>query len=93
MNTVFELHLPAWGVCVPAPADATLLESLQRAGYSWPVSCRNGSCRSCRGQLLAGAVRYTVAWPGLLPEKKASGAVLPCVATPTSHVTLAPPSD
>lgn len=34
MNAVFELHLPAWGVCVPAPEDATLLESLQRAGYS-----------------------------------------------------------
>lgn len=90
---VFALHLPAAGTTVEATADASLLQSLLRAGQAWPASCRNGTCRACIGQLQAGSVRYRVEWPGLLPEEKASGAVLPCVACPTSDVVLAPPTD
>lgn len=90
---VFALHLADSGETVPAPAERTLLQSLHAAGQVWPASCRNGTCRTCIGQLVHGAVRYSVAWPGLLPEEKASGAVLPCVAHPASDVTLAPPID
>lgn len=91
MNTAFLLHLPATGVTLPAPADTPLLQTLLAAGQAWPASCRNGSCRACMGQLAGGVVRYTVEWPGLLPEEKASGAVLPCVACPGSDVVLQPP--
>jgi hypothetical protein len=33
-------------------------------------------------------VDYRIAWPGLLPEEKAGGWVLPCVAYPLSDVVL-----
>lgn len=90
---VFALLLPAVGATVAAPADASLLQAMLRADQPWPSSCRNGSCRVCIGRLQAGSVRYRVDWPGLLPEEKASGAVLPCVACPTSDVVLTPLAD
>lgn len=91
--TAHRLHLRATGETLTAPADTSLLQTLLLAGLAWPASCRNGSCRACIGQLAAGTVRYSVDWPGLLPEEKASGCVLPCVAYPTSDVTLAPLTD
>jgi ferredoxin len=71
----------AWG-------NQPLLHSLEQGGIDWPSSCRNGSCRTCIGQLLQGQVRYDIEWPGLSPEEKAEGCVLPCVAHPCSAVTL-----
>ena len=88
--TAHRLHLRATGETLTAPADTSLLQTLLGAGQAWPASCRNGSCRACIGQLAAGTVRYSVDWPGLLPEEKASGCVLPCVAYPTSDVVLTP---
>lgn len=68
--------------------DRPLLHSMEQGGVSWPSSCRNGTCRTCVGQLLSGAVRYEIEWPGLLAEEKAEGYVLPCVAYPCSDVVL-----
>lgn len=93
MSAVFALALPASGVTVPAPADSTLLQALLGAGQAWPAACRNGTCRTCIGHLAAGRVRYGVAWPGLLAEEKAAGAVLPCVAYPLDDLRLEPPRD
>lgn len=90
---VFQLHLPDKGEILAVPAGATLLQALLGAGMAWPASCRNGTCRACIGQLVSGKVVYTVEWPGLLPEEKAQGCVLPCVACPTSDVVLTPPID
>ena len=89
---VYQLRLPHLGANVAAPAGATLLHALLHAGHTWPAACRNGSCRACMGQLLSGSVHYSVPWPGLLPEEKTSGAVLPCVALPRSDVVLLPPA-
>lgn len=79
------------GTVAPISPGQTLWQALDAAGVAWPVSCRNGSCRTCMGLLLAGEVRYTVDWPGLLPEEKAQGFVLPCVACATTDVVLARP--
>jgi len=68
--------------------DQPLLMSLESGGIDWPSSCRNGTCRTCLGQLLQGQVRYTIDWPGLSAEEKAEGVVLPCVAHPCSDVVL-----
>jgi ferredoxin len=68
--------------------DQPLLMSLESGGIDWPSSCRNGTCRTCLGQLLQGQVRYTIDWPGLSAEEKAEGCVLPCVAHPCSDVVL-----
>jgi ferredoxin len=78
------------GQQVDACDDNTLLDSLEMGGVNWLSSCRNGSCRTCIGQLLEGMVRYEVEWPGLSAEEKAEGYVLPCVAKPCSNVKLKP---
>jgi ferredoxin len=69
-------------------ADQPLLLSMEQGGVNWPSSCRNGTCRTCIGQLEAGAVRYEIEWPGLSAEEKAEGYVLPCVAYPCSDLAL-----
>jgi ferredoxin len=82
------LLLPS-GRSFSARADRTLLASAHHAGHALPSSCRNGTCRTCLRPLRAGEVRYRIAWPGLLPEERASGQwVLPCVAYPASDVVL-----
>ena len=65
-----------------------LLVSLEQGGIDWPSSCRNGTCRTCMGQLVHGQVRYEIEWPGLSAEEKAEGYVLPCVAFPCSDLVL-----
>lgn len=77
----FDQPFDAW-------VDRPLLQSMESGGVDWPSSCRNGTCRTCIGQLVSGTVRYEVEWPGLLPEEKEQGYVLPCVAHPCSDVVL-----
>ncbi|HEY0825859.1 MAG TPA: 2Fe-2S iron-sulfur cluster-binding protein [Ramlibacter sp.] len=71
-----------------ARADRTLLASALEAGIALTSSCRNGTCRACLRPLHDGRVAYRIEWPGLLPEEKAGGWVLPCVAYPESDVVL-----
>jgi ferredoxin len=40
----------------------------------------------CR--LLDGQIQHTIDWPGLLPEEKLAGWILPCVAQPRSDVVI-----
>jgi len=68
--------------------EQSLLLSLEQGGIDWPSSCRNGTCRTCIGQLVEGQVRYEMEWPGLSAEEKAAGCVLPCVAYPCSDLRL-----
>lgn len=84
----FDARLQPSGRAFTAPADRTLLASALAAGIELPSSCRNGTCRACLRALHAGAVQYRIAWPGLLPEERAGGWVLPCVAYPLSDVVL-----
>ena len=76
-----QLQVDAWDHDV-------LLLSLEMGGSNWPSSCRNGTCRTCIGQLKSGEVRYSVEWPGLSAEEQSEGYVLPCVAYPCSDVVL-----
>lgn len=73
---------------VDAYSNEPLLSSLEMGGSNWPSSCRNGSCRTCVGQLTQGEVRYEMDWPGLTPEEKAEGYILPCVAFPCTPVRV-----
>jgi len=69
-------------------SNQALLLSLEQGGMDWPSSCRNGTCRTCIGQLEYGQVRYDMDWPGLSAEEKAEAYVLPCVAFPCSDLRL-----
>lgn len=79
------------GARVPVLPGQSLLEAALAAGLGLPRSCRNGTCRACRCQMLAGRVRYRVEWPGLSPDEREAGEVLPCVALPEGDVTLSQP--
>lgn len=68
--------------------DQPLLQSLEQGGLDWNSSCRNGTCRTCIGQLHSGHVRYEIEWPGLSAQEKEDGCILPCVAYPTSDVVI-----
>lgn len=70
--------------------EHTLLQSAEAGGIAWPSSCRNGTCRTCLGQLTHGTVAYHMEWPGLSAEEKAQGCVLLCVAYPQSDIGLGP---
>jgi ferredoxin len=85
---VFRASIDPSGLRFAAPAGQTLLLSAAAAGLELPNSCRNGTCRSCICRLLTGDVTYRIEWPGVLPEEKAQGFILPCVAFPRSDVVL-----
>ena len=84
----FTGHTLPDGQPFDAWTEQPLLMSLEAGGLDWPSSCRNGTCRTCIGHLVEGSVRYDIEWPGLSPEEKAEGCVLPCVAYPESDVVL-----
>lgn len=87
----FTARIDPSGAQCDAWPEEPLLISLEMGGIDWPSSCRNGTCRTCMGTLLSGSVRYAIEWPGLTPEEKAQGCVLPCVALITSDVVLKAP--
>lgn len=88
---VWQVRLGPGGPALAVPADRTLLAAAEAAGWDWPSSCRNGSCRSCLQRLAAGMVRYTVDWPGVLAEEQREGWILPCVACPASDLVVQAP--
>lgn len=90
-NTASHVQLDVSGQRLRVPIGQTLLRSLHAAGVAWPASCRNGTCRSCIGRVEQGQVVHDIEWPGLLPEEKQQGGVLPCVARPLSDVVLRGP--
>jgi ferredoxin len=81
---------PGGWTCEVAEGQS-LMEAALAAGIDLPRSCRNGTCRACLCHLDAGQVRYRVDWPGLSPDEKDEGCVLPCVALPIGDVTLRVP--
>lgn len=85
------LRLEPLGVTLPVNADQSLLEAALTAGIRLRSACRNGTCRECIATLEAGRVRYRVEWPGLSPDERATGRVLPCVALPDGDVVLRQP--
>lgn len=85
----FTARFEPGGAPFTVTPDQPLLAAAEHAGIPLPSSCRNGTCRTCMCRLLEGRVRYLIQWPGLLPEEKADGWILPCIAIPLSDVVLA----
>ena len=85
------VYLPAQGWSFAARTGQSILQSAEDAGFEWPSSCRNGTCRTCLCLMHSGTVRYRIEWPGLSRDEKDEGWILPCVAHPTSDVALEVP--
>ena len=87
----FTVRFEPGGEEFTVAADEPLLRAAEKAGIPVPSACRNGTCRTCMCQLKSGQVRYHIQWPGLLPEEKAEGWILPCIARACSDLVLSRP--
>jgi ferredoxin len=87
----FTVRLDADARSFAATGDETLVAAAARAGIEMPASCRNGTCRTCMCRLRSGEIAYRIQWPGLLPEEKDEGWILPCIAYARSDLVLDPP--
>ena len=94
-NTVcpnFTVRVEPGGRLFAARASLPLLLAAEQAGLTLlDSSCRNGTCRSCICRLDSGLVMYRIDWPGLSPDEKREGWILPCVAYPLSDLTIEVP--
>ena len=79
------------GLAFDCDSGQTLLQAADAAGIELPSSCRNGTCRTCICQLVSGAIRHVIEWPGLSADEKAEGWILPCVAEAQGDVTIDAP--
>ncbi|MET0540351.1 MAG: 2Fe-2S iron-sulfur cluster-binding protein [Variovorax sp.] len=84
----WSVRVEPGGHVFEAAPDQTLVQAGLAAGVELPTSCRNGTCRTCLCRLSSGSIRYRIDWPGVSLDEKEDGWILPCVAVPTSDVTL-----
>jgi ferredoxin len=87
-NPVYTITVLPLGASVTVDGATTLLAAIEAAGIDIPSSCRNGTCRTCLCRLRAGAVAYTIDWPGLSLEERRDGDILPCVALARDDLVL-----
>lgn len=92
MRGTFTITLAGQGWTFAADAGASVLAAAQQAGIRLPSSCRNGTCRTCLCRLDAGAVHYTIAWPGVSLDEKREGYILPCVAVADTDLVIGAPA-
>lgn len=75
------------GKTVPVEHPQTLLDAAEAAGVKLDYSCRNGTCGTCRVELVSGTVAMGRT-DALLKGDVADGMVLGCQARPTSAEVL-----
>lgn len=67
----------------------TVLDAAMREGILLPYSCRNGSCGTCKGTILAGMVEYGVyEGKALTAAERQAGRALFCQARPLTDLVI-----
>ncbi len=67
----------------------SILDAALRQGVTLPYGCRNGTCGSCKGKVVAGEVSYGETVPvALTDEERTRGMALFCQARPVGDVTI-----
>lgn len=92
MEPRYLVRIEPLGVEFDASTSQSLFSAAASAGVRLPVSCRNGTCRTCLCRVTQGEVRYAIAWPGLSLEEKRDGYVLACVAVAVTDLVLEAPA-
>ncbi|NRR33189.1 2Fe-2S iron-sulfur cluster binding domain-containing protein [Oxalobacteraceae bacterium] len=89
---VWRVAVEPKGLAFDAGAATSVLLAAEQGGVRLPSSCRNGTCRTCICRLRSGSVRYLIEWPGLSPDEKIDGYILPCVAVAQSDLVIEAPA-
>ncbi len=72
-----------------AENESVLDAALREKGAVLPYGCRNGTCGSCMGKILAGEIVYPADRPpGLSEREQAEGKALLCQARPQSDLVI-----
>ena len=77
---------------VNAPADTSILRSLEAAGIAAPAHCRSGECGWCHSKLISGEVYCPKSVDGRREADYLYGYIHPCCSFPLSDVTLEVPA-
>ena len=73
----------------PCGPDETILAAGLAAGYALPYECATGTCATCHGRVMAGAVEPGWAEaPGYFKLRIDKGDVLMCQARPSTDCSL-----
>ena len=76
---------------ITAPADVSLLRSLEANGIAAPAHCRSGECGWCHSKLVSGEVYTPKSVDGRREADFIYGYIHPCCAFPISDVTIEVP--
>ena len=85
----FTATIKASGRSFSVNEDESVLTAALRQGVMLPYSCKNGTCASCKGQLLEGDIHYPFHPPMGLDEGEAEARMaLFCQAAPKSDLEI-----
>ena len=76
---------------VTAPADTSILRSLEAAGIAAPAHCRSGECGWCHSKLVSGQVYCPKSVDGRREADYLYGYIHPCCSFPLSDITIEVP--
>ena len=85
----FEVTLANSGKTFLVNEGENILAAALRQGVMLPYSCKNGTCGSCKGTLVAGSVHYPFHPPQALEDDEMEqGAALMCQAEPLDNLIV-----
>ena len=76
---------------ITAPADTSILRSLEANGIAAPAHCRSGECGWCHSKLVSGEVYTPKSVDGRREADHLYGYIHPCCAFPLSEITIEVP--
>ncbi|WP_343732167.1 CDP-6-deoxy-delta-3,4-glucoseen reductase [Duganella sp.] len=85
----FQITVQPSGHQFSCEEDETILAAAMRAGIGLPYGCKNGACSSCKGKVVAGAVRHKAHQErALTKDEEAAGYALFCCATTEADLVI-----
>lgn len=78
---------------VTAPADTSILRSLEKAGIAAPAHCRSGECGWCHSKLVSGEVYCPKSVDGRREADYLYGYIHPCCTFPLSDLVIEVPPE
>ena len=76
---------------IPAPAEVSVLRSLENAGIAAPAHCRSGECGWCHSKLLGGQIYTPRDMDGRREADRIYGYFHPCCSFPLSDLVIEVP--